>query len=169
LNNYNKDFYPVHLTSRTFCEKFEVTETLPKGIEIKLYFSQPLYATTRIGKQQNPTLLSFIKNIFLFLTWIEVHIEGEITVEIVTNKTQEPAKIIPGKRPDVTCSEQKNILINRVNVTQAGVKKINPDASTGVTIPFPAFYPVSTNQMPGHTGLRKTLLQKYTSPPSKPE
>lgn len=169
FNNHRENFYPVHLTSRTFCEKFEVTETLPKDIEIKPYFSQPLYAVTRPGKQQNPTLLSLVKNIFLFHTWIEVHIEGEITVEVIVNKTHEPAKIIPGKKLNVTCSEQKNILINQVKTAQAGVKQIKPDASTGVTVPFPAFYLVSKNQIPDHMKLRKTFLQKYTPPPSKPE
>jgi len=168
FNYLHKDFNPVHLVSRIFCEKFEVTETLPEGIEIKLYFSKPLYATTRTGAQQNPTLLSLVKNIFLFLTWVEVHIDGEITVEFFTNKAHETAKIIPDKRLNVTCSEQKNMLVNQVKVAKAGVKQIKSDASTGITIPFPALYPAFTNQIPDHMKLRQTILQKYTPPPSKP-
>ena len=171
FNNHHKDFYPVHLTSRTFCEKFEVTETLSKDIEIKLYFSQPLSATTRLDMQQNPTILSIVKNIFLFITWVGVQIEGEITVEFITNKAQETAetaKIIPGKRLNVTCSEQKNMLVNQVKVAQVGVKQIKSDAATGVTIPFPALYPAHTNQIPDHMKLRQTIFQKYTLPPSKP-
>ncbi|GEM_PF-1862999 len=171
FSNHHKDFYPVHLTSRTFCEKFEVTETLPKDMEIKLYFNQPLSATTRLGTQQNPTLLSSLKNIFLFLTWVEVQIEGEITIEFITNKAQETAetaKIIPGKRLNVTCFEQKNMLVNQAEVAQAGVKQIKPDAATGVTIPFPALYPAYTNQIPDQMKLRQTFFQKYTPPPSKP-
>jgi len=61
------------------------------------------------------------------------------------------------------------MLVNQVKVAQAGVKQIKPDASTGITIPFPALYPAFANQIPDHMKLRKTFLQKYTPPPSKPE
>jgi len=110
----SEDVYHTEVINRVFAEtiplKRSVSSSYAQALPVQVYVSSPLQARIRAVKPSKFKFWDLVKSMIYDLTWVEVQVEGKITVEVALPQEAVPARRLDAQSQDGDSCEQGDSL-----------------------------------------------------------
>ncbi|MGD0153017.1 MAG: hypothetical protein ABSC17_04530 [Thermacetogeniaceae bacterium] len=121
----SEDVYHTEVINRVFAEpiplKTGVSSFYAQALQVQVHISAPLQVRIRAGKPSKLKFWDLVKSMISDLTWVEVQVEGKITIEVALPQEAVPVRCLAAQAQDGDRCGQRDSLLE-VKKTEA-VKK----------------------------------------------